>query len=301
MRNRERVYHTYRVMVALNGQIGMFEDEYNEMKPKEVRHSIFKKVYNDIISKKMVKIFYKSKEYFLFATKELSEGTLLCKLSKEEALKIYTFSNKQFSDLDIEEEIVNNHPFVYIIIHLENQAFLVERNTTIYRDTDQCSRIMEQMFFDLMTQYNATMSVYPVTLPGSFWESYKSMERVTKLTLTINSPNLFEANDRAEEIARDFKDETNAQKTEIVFENKDNGLSIREYADNNKGVGKFLPYIHNGGGKWSLNGKKNGKENKIHSGNNKTTILLPQNVESGDELLDTIEGAVEIRGRGNEE
>jgi|GEM_PF-4952452 len=300
MKKRERTYHTYRVMVALHEQIGMFDDDYSGMKATEVRHSIFSKVYTDLIQRNRIQIYLKDKVYYLFVSRELRPGVLLCKLAKEEELKLYKLSNDEYPQHDIEEIVFENFPFVRVIIHLENQAFLVEKNTTKFHNTDQCAKIVEQLFIDLMLKYNANVNVYAVTESGSFWKSYKTMDKVTKLKITINSPNLFEAKDKAEEIAQDFKDETNAQKTEIEFENKENGLKIKEYSDTNKGVAKFLTYIQNGGGKWSLHGNKKGKKSDVHSGDNKTVVNLPQILDKAEGILERIEDAVKIRAKGNE-
>lgn len=79
------------------------------------------------------------------------------------------------------------------------------------------------------------------------------------------------------------------------FENKDSGLAIKEYEDKEQGVGKFLNYIRNGGGEWTLFGRIMGKDTKVTSGSNKTVVCLPAILEEGEDILDKIDKAVQIK------
>lgn len=185
---------------------------------------------------------YWNKNYILYLTKELASGLFLCKFAKQKNITIYEPGN-----VDIEDSDEKSYPYIYIIIDLNRQIFLIQEKQSIFPSRATSRNSFQEIINNFIENYDYIIAVDEITYEQDFWKQLQMHDSIYELELTMKSPNLFGSLVEAEELLKEINNTYNNTETTIKVKN-DKG-KLRLVRDK---IQSFIKYISSGGGKWSL-------------------------------------------------
>lgn len=270
--NKKFKFYSYRYfLIPTTTQVSFENKKILDHDRKEIMREILRnRISHDIkIDQSYIK---------MYLYKEINENTFICKLAKRKQITTFKDSGNDFEP--IKEP---SYPFVYIIISLSHQIFLIQEDSSLFKDKEDSSKKLYE-YLKRLNDSSYAITIDEITSEASFWDIVEN-EKIYKLNLNIKSPNLFGGNTKAEELAREMKETTNATETNIEIINQDGNLKLEK-----KSFSSFLKYIASGGGRWSLNTENGTKKSNTNIGK-KINI---NNIESlnNEELEITINNAM---------
>jgi hypothetical protein len=273
-------------------QISLYEFQTAEMSEREQKHEKMTTLYNYLLENKKL-IFNRGdkQRYYLFVTREISDGILLCKFARSQELKTHNIT-----DDDIDEQVIKDYPFIYFVFHLPNQSFLLEKKTTVFSKPDSAKNALEDLLNEKMSEYHAKLSILPISNEMSFWNEIKDFEELDEVTLFMKSPNLWLGQASTEEALKSLEEEYSNDEVEITL--RSNSGAIKP---DNRRMRKVIDYITRGGGWWKAKGKKAGVKKTISSKDNVESLSLPKNSldDISEEVILEINNAIEIEKECN--
>ena len=223
----------------------------------------------------------KGNKRFLFYGSQSKDSIHIIKFAKESNTNIYIEG-----DDDIEVKGIKNAKYVYLIIDIEHQIILIERNSTVFNSTESAIKILSEFFREKMRGYDYVVNIYPLASKKKFWNYVDSADEIFELSLVLNAPNMaFFGNKDTREVLQMIKENTNNEEFDIAFKNKEGKLKILKET-----LGGWIDYVREVGGKYILRYAIDGVEDTKTSENDtaKTFIKRKKNELYDDEELRNI-------------
>ncbi len=223
----------------------------------------------------------KGNKRFLFYGFQEKNNIYIIKFARETDQNIYVEG-----DHDIEIKGIKEAKYVYLIIDTEHQIILLERNVSVFQQTDAAINILGTFFREQMRQFDYVVNIYPLVSKRKFWNYVDTAEEIYELTLEMNAPNLFFGHSDTRDILQEIKNTTNNEIFDISFKNKEGKLKIIREA-----LGGYIDYVREVGGKYLLKFTRNGvRETKTSETDTaKVYIERKKSDKYSDEELNEIE------------
>jgi hypothetical protein len=228
----------------------------------------------------------KRSKRFLFYGSQSKDSIHIIKFAKESNNNIYIEG-----DDDIEVKGIKNAKYVYLIIDIEHQIILIERNSTVFNSTEYAIKIISEFFREKMREYDYVVNIYPLASKKKFWNYVDAADEIFELSLVLNAPNMaFFGNKDTREVLQMIKETTNNEEFDIAFKNKEGKLKIVKET-----LGGWVDYVREVGGKYILKFAINGVEDTKTSENDtaKTFIKRKKNELYDDDELGNIKTKLE--------
>lgn len=296
-------FYQYRVRIELKNCVQLTMDNFNVVDEKvslrEEKNKIFRNLCNYIIcyndDDSFIKINKNKKQYLLHYETSLSKDLIVCKLGRQIE---EDFSDKQKTFIDGKR---CNYPYSTIIINMKDQYILVEKNYKFFNKPKEMENILENVLnyinCNVKESLESRITINIVTELDSFIKSCEKLDMVEKVSLTLNSPNCFLGSDNADEILSELEQNTDTKKTKIEL-SSNSGIKGGNLFDVFK---SFFVFISNGGGKWTLKGKRGEVTETIYSEGKVVSEYLKieyddnMNIINREELRVKIEESTELR------
>ncbi|MDO8365184.1 MAG: hypothetical protein Q7T20_00200 [Saprospiraceae bacterium] len=213
-------------------------------------------------------------------------------------LFVFQFAKEETSRKSIEGPVsIQTIPdrslkYVLMFVHPNYQILLVERKTTAFPNVDFIIRQLEWYFRDRMRHFGYTVNIHPLSRSEKFWEAVDNADFIYELSLTLNAPNIYFGDNDLREMLKEIKDDTNNDETVIEFKSVDGNLDIKKSVWQ-----KWIDYISNVGGRYSLKTKKIGEsvEKQTNYDNaEKAHVIKHKEKEYTDDELQDVEMKMKI-------
>jgi hypothetical protein len=256
-------FHFYRYFLICQAQKSLFEIEEEDIKEK------FKQIF---IKNKKIKYPYNSKEYILYSVSDINKDLFICKLSISKKVTIHREGER-----DINNDRETDHPYVHIVINTHKQIILIQKNTSVFKDTNVVKNRITEIINKIIQEFNYLIKIEAIVDKDHFWSTVSSAKQIYSLNLKLNAPNLFGARVKANEFMKEQKKTYNLNVLEFKFSNESGDLYLSKDA-----LDDFIEYASEGGGSYRLL-YNDGKTNKIATSTNANKkILLPQELTPED-------------------
>lgn len=261
----KRKFYTYRYLISNTAeQMSIFEMLHN-------KESLIKKILLDLLDQKKVSWNYATKRYIFTGIEKFESDIFIIKFARESINKIYVED-----EIDIKKTDILEARYVYLIIDIKNQILLIEDKKSIFQDFKTAIKLINTFINEKIKEYNYHLNIFPLATKYTFWQSVSEAEKIYQLTLKLNAPNMaFFANRSTQRILKAIKDEVNNDELDLIFKNSDGNLEVKK-----TGIGTWIDYIREIGGKYFMKYRENGIMKTLSSNNDIYNVEL----EIDDEL-----------------
>jgi len=209
----------------------------------ENKNDIMRNIFKEI--EKTNKITHKipnkfNKKHTLYFTHKFSNDIYLCKFSHEKQIT----KHEEIND-DIQSTKDIDLPFIYLIIDLQRQIILFQKNTSTFRRITTAANKFKKWTEIEIKNFDFSFKIEEITYENTFWDYVDKSTEIYNLNLHLNSPNLFEGKLKAEDLLKKLKGFFNNTETDINLENEEGKLTLKKDI-----LKSFIKYIAGGGGKW---------------------------------------------------
>ena len=188
------------------------------------------------------------------------------KLGKMKGIRKFNYDAGKF---DEEKDV--SHPYINFFWDRSQQVIIIEKNSSVFPEIDKLITSIEAHFNNILTSYELTVKLVPLTEMYDFWKVMTEYEAVFEVRFELFMPNfLGRTNEAVKEFLTTFQADYNTSSLNITFKNAEGYLQI---PTNNTAVIKILDWIAKGGGTWAAIVKKS-----FSKYGKKSTILSAQNI-----------------------
>lgn len=231
----------------------------------ESKNKVFRNFFEMIETTKKFESQYQNRIYYLIF-KNKYENLLHCKLARKRQ-----FNKRDLVDNDIIEMADNDYPYVNVFIDLKSQKFLIESNTQVFENYNTCSKVMENIINSNLKERDIRIDLNPIIEEENFWNYFDKKFKVYNIEFKLVAPNLFDANDDANNFLREAQENVGSNIVTLNFCNQEGNLN-----PNKNGIDSFIKYISAGGGTWKIRIlNSNGKKQSISSKQKSTKVNIP--------------------------
>jgi hypothetical protein len=286
MKGKKSPFFAFRYMVTpINNQISVFHElgKSKEELMKEIVYSL-----NENTKTEWLK---GSKRYLVYGFQKKNNFFIL-KYARESIGKNYVEGE---SDIEIKKVIETK--YVYLIIDVEHQVILIERNTSVFGSVRSAMNILSDYFREKMREHDYVVNIYPLVSKKSFWNYVEEADEIFELNLLLNAPNMpFLGDSDTRSVLQKIKDTTNNEEFEIGLRNKEGSLKV--ISDT---LGTWINYIREVGGRYTIKYNQNGIQHRKTSYDDTAITYIPlkrtenyseeelQNIEDKLKLMHNIE------------
>lgn len=262
-------FYAYRIFLNQNKKEQL---ELNFKNKKET----FVEVLNEIQRKTIA--FQDYGEHYMIFNQKKGENIYILQLAKK-----HQFAKHILEKGKIEDILDEHFPNIYLIIHIEKQLILIQKNTVVFQTLDGVKSKIAKFFTEQMIENGVHCALSEITDHRGFWEQIKEFDSIQKVDFEYSPPNFFGGKNAADKLVKDVYEETNFEKFKITLQNKLNGLKFRP-----KDFKEHILRLSQGAGDYVITGVKNGviqtitKLKKLHvkedisSVNNESTESLEE-------------------------
>ncbi|MBF4693972.1 hypothetical protein [Fusibacter ferrireducens] len=241
------LFNPYRYfIVPCNDQISI--DYISGKYPIEKKEQLVIDYFSNLKIEIKEKIIYHNKSYWIYSIDAFDDRYQLLKICKEKEIELH-----EPKERDIEESNVPDFPYVNVLLDTKKQIFLIEHNYLIFEYTGICANIISLFLNEKARFYSYEVTLNPMLVEDDFWASVETFEKINELSMSLNSPNLFEGWLSTNDFLKAIKKKYNNTFSNISLKNKTESLCIE---DKNKELKDAIKYIANGGGRWKMIGIK---------------------------------------------
>lgn len=209
----------------------------------------------------------------IYYSNEIAKDIHLFKLAKETKRILH-----EEGDTDVTPLEESDYPFLYLIIDFERQIFLIQKNTSVFKDVSTVKNRIENLLKEKLENFDYRILFEEITNESVFWDYIDESSAIYELNLKLNSPNLFGGFIESEELLKKINSLFNNTSTDIKFKNEKGKLKVIK-----KNIQGFIKYITGGGGEWELRSNFSGRTRRIKSKDSIKTIVLPNTIEKAKE------------------
>ena len=233
-------------------------------------------------------VWVKGVKRYLFYGFQNRDNIFIIKFARETKENIYIEG-----DDDIEIKGIKEAKFVFLIIDIEHQIVLVEKNSSVFQQVETSVNILAEYLRSQMRQYDYVVNIYPLVSKKKFWSYVESAEEIYELYLEMNAPNMpLFGNSDTRSVLEEIKKATNNEVLDISLKNKEGSLKILKEA-----LGPYIEYVREVGGKYLLKFMRNGtRETKTSETDTAITYIESKRTEkySDKELTDISDKLISI-------
>lgn len=165
------------------------------------------------------------------------------------------------------------YPWVYLLWDRDEQAILIERNTTVFRNYERVLKSIEDHLNKLLLKYGLRVFVKPLTEKADFWRAIRAYQYIYTANFELYMPNFFgKTQNELKKMLEILREDYNATSAASQISNLDGRLRIKE---DDQQINNNLDWIIKGGGSWFLEGIKTGAKKKV-----KITSTRSENIKS---------------------
>lgn len=206
-------------------------------------------------------------------------------------------SEVNLHDREFKSHQEDNFPPVLWMWDRYEQVILVERKTSVFPKAQAAAKAFDKISNNIyLAEHQLRSHIFPKLTDNSFWDSYDSLQYITTVEFDLATPNLF--GNTKEELGgflKEISNETNASEFKPVFKNKDGFLNLR----NSKWVKILVDWTKDGGGSWSIWGRRNDNEKPKKIESKRTAKILTVDgditeVELEGYSADDVKGIIEV-------
>ena len=275
-------FAAFRYFIVPNEQISLFDTV--EEKRNEAVTSLFEKITTEH------KLTYELKghKHILVFNRKIAKDVFLCKFSKEENITLFLEG-----ELDIENVVNTNLPFVYLVFDIKRQIILIQLKTSVFKSVEATKNKLEKCMEIEFVRYGFTVKIDEITDEANFWTFVDNSDGVIEIELELNSPNLFGGHANINEMLKLINNEYNNTQTTFKVKNEKGKLSLKKL---NESLQSALKYISGGAGRWKMKYLKDGQQKKAESKHNikKISIVKIDENESNDVNKDLLEAILSV-------
>ncbi|SDH62079.1 hypothetical protein SAMN05421846_101339 [Chryseobacterium taeanense] len=229
------------------------------------KESLIKKLLLDLLKQKKISWNYGTKRYIFTGIEKFDNDIFIIKFARESLNKIYVED-----EIDIKKTDILEARYVYLIIDINNQILLIEDKRSIFQNFETAIALINRFINGKIKDYNYHLNIFPLATKYTFWKYVDEADKIYKLILKLNAPNMaFFANRSTQKILKAIKEEVNNDELDLIFKNSDGNLEIKK-----NGIGTWIDYIREIGGRYFMKYKEGGKIKTLSSDNDIYNIEL---------------------------
>ena len=231
-----------RGFVMTTNQLSLFNYEIDTSEKKNIE---FRRVFETLLQNKKIQIVYLNRPYYLYFVKKHNDDIVQCKLCRKVKLKKH-----DLGESDINEQDIDDYPYINIFVHMASQKFLVEINQSVFADYFTPKIILEKVMNSVLKSSECFMDIKPIINDKSFWNYIENSSMIYEVEFSLNAPNLFDVNDDADSFVKAVEQTTNAKNVSVKLTNSEGQLDIKK-----ENVDTYVKFANAGGGEWSIKRK----------------------------------------------
>lgn len=240
---------------------------------------MFREFFKLIEDNKKFESKYQSRIYCLIF-KNIYDDVLHCQLARKKQ-----FNKRDLINNDIIELADNEYPYVNIFIDLQAQKFLIESNTQVFENYNTCSNVIENIINSNLKEKDIRIELNPIIEEENFWNYFTDQSKVFNIEFKLVVPNMFDAEDDANNFLKEAKKNVGSDIVTINFCNQEGNLRPHKI-----GMGSFIKYISAGGGTWRIRTlNSNGNKETISSNQKSTKVNVNLSYDDLKKELLTVE------------
>lgn len=289
----DKSFIAYRYFLEPTSQISFFDDT------NEMREMAIESFFSGLSENKKRNWEIGEIKYLLYYTRNISNNIFLCKFSRETNTTIH----HELED-DIKESVEKDYPFVYLIVDRRRQIVLMELNTAVFASAEYGKDKLSRCFNEGFKLTGFTVMFEAISDITTFWNYVESATAIYEVSLTLNSPNLFGAFLKVNELLKAIRQDYQNTKTGIILSNEKGELS--NINEENGKLADAIQYIAGGGGSWEVQvASSHKKKTRYKSANQGKKVILSrihssENIEEINNDIKSALDSVENVLKGNE-
>jgi len=218
---------------------------------------------------------YYGKSYYAIVSNDEMDDILIGFLLRSTRTDVIIPDENEF-----EKQSIPNWEECFLAIDTVNQTILVQNIAGSFTP-DLVKNVLNRLLEEKAKRFDVSAKVELICRNESFWATYRKASKRYKISITLNAPNLFGAENKTNEYLKDVREKTNMDKLTEALESEEGKLSVKEgYLE---GV---IDYADKGGGHWSQITEENGVKKTTTS--NSAVVK-----ENADITIDTPKGLKE--------
>lgn len=255
-------FYSFRGIINFTHQLSL--ETLGLSNDSKTKNGIFIEFFELLKKQQRIESQYKKRQYYLIY-KNKYEDIVHCQLARKRTNTKYDFIEVN----NIAEKEEDDFPYINIFVELISQKFLIQSNTLIFEDYNTCGKVLENIINHKINP-GMKLSLNPILGEENFWQYFDNKTEVYSLKFSLCTPNLFDAEDDAENFLKEAEKNVQANKLNMEFLN-DKG----QITPNKTGIDSYVKYANAGGGDWSIRIKdKTGKKQTITSKQKSAKIEL---------------------------
>jgi hypothetical protein len=189
------------------------------------------------------------------------------KLCKKRIVELHQKEKDELTEI-IEDDW---QPLDFICVLDPNKQVLVMRyNSSVIPRITTIAKVLTNFANIQMFNHGYGVSFHPIVSKETFWQFIKSSKGVYRLTLNLESPNLFGANDSATKSLERLREIFNNSAASVSLKNPKGELKVPE-----ERVKTYQEYADKGGGSWEIVvGKSSNRRRTIKSADRAIKITV---------------------------
>lgn len=249
-------YYGFRGNLSFVDQVSVFNIGLENN--SETKNKIFKEFFESLKKSNKMESEYQRRMYYLIFIKDYG-NIYHCQLARKRQYDKFEMTPKGVVGTKDQD-----YPYVNIFIEIKSQKFLIQSNTKIFENYNTCKDVIQNIMNNNFKYKDINIIIEPIIKEEEFWEIVEN-EEITSLHFMLCTPNMFDAEDDANNLLRDIEKNTNANHVNMHFSNDKGRLQL-----NKKGIDSFIKYISAGAGKWKVKVKRGEKKSATYSSEQKS-------------------------------
>lgn len=259
-------YYGFRGNLSFIDQVSIFNIGLENN--SKTKNKIFKDFFETLKENKKMESEYQKRMYYLIFIQDYGE-IYHCQLARKRQYDKFEMTPKGVVGTKDQD-----YPYVNIFIEIKSQKFLIQSNTKIFENYNTCKDVIQNIMNNNLKYKDINIIIEPIIKEEEFWKIIEN-EEITSLQFMMCTPNMFDADDDANNLLKDIEKNMNANHVNMHFSNNNGKLQL-----NRRGIDSFIKYISAGAGKWKVRAKKGGKKSVTYSSEQKSQkvhLKLPKN------------------------
>lgn len=290
MRDNPSPFYAFRYLVApIDNQVSLL---HFTNKSKE---ELMKDIFIDFVESKKIVWNLGAKRFIFYGFQRFEENLFVVKFVKEISGAIYVEGEE-----DVERQDKQSVKFVYLIVDVEKQIILIERNVGVFPKVFKCAKFLETYLRDRMRHFDYSVNIRELPSPKKFWNYVEEADAIYELTMVMNAPNMFNGGKATRNLLKEVKDSVNNEEIRVTLRNSEGLLRLTMET-----IGEYIKYIQEVGGKYILKIKRdNVPETKTSKDDIARTFITRHKTEEYDEdelknIQDKVDMIHSIESRDN--
>ncbi|MGV8155185.1 MAG: hypothetical protein ACLKAO_12940 [Alkaliphilus sp.] len=208
-------------IVPTSTQIHIQHLQSSKEYPISNKEQLIKDILTKLKTEIKLTIEHKKKKYLFYHIAQRRERYLLLKLAKEKERELHVEGA-----FDIENETMQDYPYVYIMLDTTKQIILMQHMKSIFNSTSMGTDIFSYFLNQRTSEYDYEVSINPMLLRDSFWLSIDGLDSIHEVEFTLEAPNLFDGFLNIDDFLKRVKEKYNNTRTTTKLVNNTESLIL---------------------------------------------------------------------------